>query len=256
MWFKENYETLMTPLYPLPVVELSMWLSAPATTDSEVGFITLIGMSDAGTDTIDVIQITKNTKKNTYKKSFSESDGYRRFRLEYTSIGGEGVCLDAFTTTFNKRTVYTYKGREMTIDATESHQLYAYDLIPNTTYYIQLQCSEEKGCEEHMSVLSQAMPIFTKEGEAVDSKHLTYDVDSIVYNPAKRVIYIPQSLTDGCLNIYSPQGELVKSIPVAASQNVVPLDDNYFRRGTMYMIKYMPNNKMGRKTPWIKIICR
>ena len=256
MWFKENYETLMTPLYPLPVVELSMWLSAPATTDSEVGFITLIGMSDAGTDTIDVIQITKNTKKNTYKKSFSESDGYRRFRLEYTSIGGEGVCLDAFTTTFNKRTVYTYKGREMTIDATESHQLYAYDLIPNTTYYIQLQCSEEKGCEEHMSVLSQAMPIFTKEGEAVDSKHLTYDVDSIVYNPAKRVIYIPQSLTDGCLNIYSPQGELVKSIPVAPSQNVVPLDDDYFRRGTMYMIKYMPNNKMGRKTPWIKIICR
>ena len=119
-----------------------------------------------------------------------------------------------------------------------------------------LQCSEEKGCEEHMSVLSQAMLIFTKEGEAADSKHLTYDVDSIVYNPAKRVIYIPQSLTDGCLNIYSPEGELVKSIPVAPSQNVVPLDDDYFRRGTMYMIKYMPNNKMGRKNPWIKIISR
>jgi len=256
MWFKTDGEHMITPLYPLPVVELSMWISAPATTDSEVGWIILSGYSDTGIDVIDTIRVSKTTKKYTYTRTFETDPGYRRFELTYAALGGEGVCLDAFTTTFNQKTVYTYKGREMTIPAENGTTFYAYDLTPNTTYYVRLQCSENKGCEEHLSALSEPTFVFTKEGEAVDSKHLTYDVDSIVYNPAKRVIYIPQSLTDGCLNIYSPQGELVKSIPVAASQNVVPLDDDYFRRGTMYMIKYMPNNKMGRKTPWIKIICR
>ena len=256
MWFKTDGEHMITPLYPLPVVELSMWISAPATTDSEVGWIILSGYSDIGIDVIDTIRVSKTTKKYTYTRTFETDPGYRRFELTYAALGGEGVCLDAFTTTFNQKTVYTYKGREMTIPAENGTTFYAYDLTPNTTYYVRLQCSENKGCEEHLSALSEPTFVFTKEGEAADSKHLTYDVDSIVYNPAKRVIYIPQSLTDGCLNIYSPQGELVKSIPVAPSQNVVPLDDDYFRRGTMYMIKYMPNNKMGRKNPWIKIICR
>lgn len=260
MWFKENNETLLSPIYPMPVAKLSFWLSAPATTDTEVGFITLIAMGEVSTDTIDVIQITKSTKKYTYSKSLDLDKGYRRFRLEYTSLGGEGTCLDAFKTTFNKKIVYTYKGRERSImaqegdDAGDYTQLYAYDLTPNTSYYIQMQCSESKGCEEHLSALSQVFIVNTKDGEAVGSKHLTLDVDSINYDPAKHVIYLPQSMTSGSLNIYSPDGDLVKSIPVSPTKNIIPLDDNYFCRGTMYMIKYMPNNKMGRKSPWIKII--
>ena len=260
LWFKENNEYIISPIYPMPVVELSMWLNAPATTDSEVGFFTLIAFSDAGIDTLEHIYVTKNTKKYTYTRSFDEAQGYRRFRLEYTSLGGEGVCLDAFTTTFNHRTVYTYKGREKTIaaqegdDAADYTVAYLYDLTPNTSYYVQLQCSENKGCEEHASTLSQAFSINTKEGEAVDSKHLTFSYDSISYDPATHVIYIPQSLVNGKLNFYSAEGELVKTVSIGATCNVVTLNADEFRRGAVYLVKYLPDNKMKRNSPWLKIL--
>ena len=94
----------------------------------------------------------------------------------------------------------------------------------------------------------------TKEGEAADSRHLTLDVDSINYDPARHVIYLPQSLKKGYLNIYSTNGELVKRIPVSPTNNVVVLPDDEFTRGALYLVKYMPEDKMGRKNPWIKII--
>ena len=260
MWFKENNEWLLSPIYPLPVVELSMWLNAPATTDPEVGLLYIVGYRDAGIDTVDVVHITKNTKEFTYSRSFEETEGYRRFQLEYTSIGGEGVCLDAFTTTFNQKTIYTYKGREHAIPAQEGDIaedytiFYAYDLIPNTTYYVRLQCSENKGCEEHISPLSDPTFIETRKGEPADSKHLTLDYDSISYDPARHVIYLPTSLEPGQVNIYTVEGELVKSIPVSATYNVIPLNDDEFRRDAVYIVKYLPNNRMKRKTPWIKIL--
>ena len=260
MWFKENNEHMLSPLYQLPLTEIGFWLSALATTDTEVGFFTLIGMNDLGEDTLDVVHVSKSTKKYTYTKSLNKSKGYRRIRIEYTSLGGEGVCMDAFKSTFDEKTIYTYKGREKTIPAMDGDQaedytvFYAYDLIPNTTYYVRLQCAENKGCSEHLSDLSQPTMIFTPAGEAVDSKHLTYAYDSINYDPARHVIYLPQSLVSGHVNIYSPEGELVKSIPVSATNNIIPLEGDEFRRGTMYMIKYMPEDKMGRKSPWIKII--
>ena len=260
MWFKENNEKLISPIYPMPVVEMSMWLNAPATTDTEVGLLYFVGYSEIGIDTLDIIHITKNTKKQTYSKTFTEEQGYRRFELFYTSLGGEGLCLDAFTTTFDKKTVYTYKGREKTIipqdldDQERYTQFYAYDLIPNTTYYLRMQCSENKGCEEHLSPLSQIYYLFTPEGETAESKRLTLAYDSINYDPAQHVIYLPQSLTNGSVNIYTTEGELVKSIPVSMHHNIIPLNKTEFRQGTVYIVKYLPEDKMARKSPWIKVI--
>ena len=262
MWFRENGEHIISPIFPLPVVELRMWLNAPATTDSEVGLLYLTGFSDKSIDTLDVIRISKNTKQLTYSKTFTEEQGYRRFRLDYTSIGGEGLCLDAFATTFNKKTVYTYKGRERAVipqdlsDQAPYTVFYAYDLIPNTDYYVRIQCAEKKGCEEHLSPLSQPVVITTPKGESADSKRLTLAYDSIHYNPGKHVIYLPQSLSDGSVNIYSTRGELVKSIPVSATHNVIPLNEAEFQHGAIYLVKYLPNGRMGRKTPWIKILFR
>ena len=260
MWFKENNEYMMTPIYPLPVVELSMWLNAPATTDPEVGMLILKGFSEVDINILDTIFITKNTKKYTYSRTFDESERYFRFELDYTSLGGEGTCMDVFTTTFNEKTVYTYQGREKTIHAQEGDMaedytvFYASDLTPNTTYYLQLQCSENKGCEEHLSPLSQAAPITTKKGEPADSKHLTLDYDSISYDPGRHVIYIPQSLEPGYVNIYTTEGELVKAVPISPTHNVVPLNDDEFRRGSVYIAKYLPNGKLKRKSPSIKIL--
>ena len=259
MWFRENGEHLISPIYPMPVVELSMWLNAPATTDSEVGLLYLLGFSDTSIDTLDVIHISKNTKQLTYQKSFTEEQGYRRFRMDYTSIGGEGLCLDAFTTVFNHKTIYTYKNRERVVIPQDTEDqdpytvFYAYDLIPNTDYYVSLQCSEQKGCEEHLSAMSMPFVLTTPAGEASNSSHLTLAYDSIQYDPAQHVIYLPQSLTDGQVNIYTTEGELVKSIPVSANYNIIPLDAADFRERTIYIVKYLPNGGMGRKTPWIKI---
>ena len=260
LWFKENDEHIISPIFPQPVVELSMWLNAPATTDSEVGFFTLIGFSDSGIDTLETISVTKNTKKFTYTRNFSHEEGYRRFRLNYTSIGGEGVCLDAFTTTFDQKTVYTYKGREMTIipqdpeDQEPFTQFYAYDLTPNTTYYIRLQCEENKGCDEHLSTLSEPYSIYTPDGEPANSKHLTLAYDSIHYDQATHVVYLPQSLTNGSVNIYTTDGTLIATIPVSAHVNIVPLPEDKLYTGTVYVVKYLPNKKMNRKGPWIKIL--
>ena len=259
MWFKENNEYMISPIYPLPVVELSIWLNAPATTDSEVGWIILSGYSSESVDIIDTIKITKSTKKYTYEHSFNASDGYCRFKMEYLSQGGEGTCVDAFTTTFNQKTVYTYKDRERTIEAQEGDiaedyaVFYAYDLEPETVYYVQLQCAEAKGCKENVSPLSVAYPIETKKGEGVDSKHLTLDYD-IYYDKATHVVYLPTSLEGGSVNVYSVEGELIATIPVGASHHIVPLPDSEFRRGAVYIVKYLPNDKMKRKNPWIKIL--
>lgn len=253
LWFKENSEWILSPIYPLPVVEMSMWLSAPATTDSDVGLIYLVGYSDAGIDTLDIIHVSKNTKKYTYRRSFTEEQGYRRFRLEYTSVGGEGVCVDAFTTTFNQKTVYTYKGRDCAIIAQDEPyaedyaMFYAYDLIPNTTYYVRLQCSEAKGCAEHVSALSQPFSISTLPGSDAESSRLTYD-------PVKHVVYLPQSLTSGSVGIYNTDGSLVKTIPVSATINIVQLPESELQKGSVYLIKYLPNDKMRRGQPWLKIL--
>ena len=260
MWFKQEGENLTSPLYHLPVTEVSMWLSAPATSEVEVGLIILTGLTENESIALDTIEIRKSTKQYTYKKSLSESLKIRRFKIEYVSLGGEGVCLDAFTTTFNKKTVYTYKGREHTIEAQEGDiaedyaVFYGYDLLPNTDYYIRLQCSENKGCQEHVSDLSQPLLIRTKEGEGVSSKHLTLAYDSISYDPGKHVIYIPQSLGAGSIYIYTVEGQLVKSIPVGATMNIVALPIDELRRGTVYSVKYVTNDKLSRKSPWIKIL--
>jgi hypothetical protein len=46
----------------------------------------------------------------------------------------------------------------------------------------------------------------------------------------------------------------VKRIPVSPTMNVVALDDNDFVLGTLYLLKYLPDDKLSRKNPWIKIL--
>jgi hypothetical protein len=119
---------------------------------------------------------------------------------------------------------------------------------------LQIQCSENKGCSENLSALSKAQLIRTPQGEASDSERLTLAYDSIYYTPGKHVIYIPQSLQNGSIGIYTVTGELVDMIPVSATSNIVPLPTYKMQRDAVYLIKYLPIDKMGRKAPWIKII--
>ena len=261
MWFKQDGEQMTTPVYTLPVTKLSLWVNALPATDREVGWIILKGIGeDVGEVVIDTIQISKGTKKETYSKTFSESEGMRRFILSYAAFGGEGVCVDAFTTTFNQRTVYTYKNRDKRIQAQEGEiaekyaLFYASDLLPNTTYCVRLQAEENKGCQEHLTELSTPLYVQTKAGGGVDSKYLTLDVDSVTYDPARHVVYLPTSETSGWVYVYTTSGELVTRIEVGPTQHVVPLPDEKLHHGVVYIVKYMPSGKVGRKSPWVKIM--
>ena len=260
MWFKKEGEYMTTPHYHLPITEVSMWLSASTTTDNEVGWIIITGLTEKESITLDTIEIKKYTRQYIYKKTLDENLGIHRIKIEYASRGGAGVCMDVFTTSFNQKVVYTYRGREHAIEVKEDDiveentSFYGYDLLPNTDYYIQLQCSENKGCREHLSDISQPQLVHTKEGEGVGSKHLTLAYDSISYDPGKHVIYIPQSLGRGSLYIYTIEGQLVKRISVDATMNIVALPVDELRRGAVYSVKYVTNDKLSRKSPWIKIL--
>lgn len=261
VWFKEEGEYLVTPVYPLAVSNVSFWLSAPATTETEVGAVILSGINTEGVKTaLDTILIKRTTKQYEYSLDLDESKQIHQFEIKYASFGGEGVCMDVFTTNFNKKIVYTYKGREKEIvahsgDIAEEYSVfYAYDLIPNTDYYVQLQCSENKGCEEHLTDLSERVCIRTKAGEASDSERLTLAYDSISYDPAEHVVYIPQSLTKGSICIYKTTGELVKRIPVGPTYNIVKLPTHEMENYSIYIIKYLPEDALNRKSPWIKIL--
>ena len=260
-WFKLDGEEMMSPIYNLPVKHLKMWLNAPATSDTEVGWIFLKGICDTdGEVVLDTIKITKNTKKYWYERDLDLTKGFRRFILKYAAFGGEGVCLDAFTTTFNEKTVYTYRGRERTIQAREGADadkytlIYVKDLTPDTEYYLRLQCSENKGCNEHLSDLCMPYYIHTLQGEPVGSQHLTLAYDSISYDPATHVICIPDNQGGGYLNLYSANGNLIKRIPVSLDTNIVPLPEADLRRNAVYFVKYLPGNKLSRKGGWIKIM--
>ena len=85
-------------------------------------------------------------------------------------------------------------------------------------------------------------------------KRLTLAYDSISYDPATHIVYLPQSLKSGSVCIYSAEGELVKRIPVSPTVNIVPLPDAELRRGAIYIVKYLPEDTMSRKGPWIKIL--
>ncbi len=260
MWFKVDGEQMLSPKYTLPVTEVSMWLNAPQTSDSEVGWFILYGYNGNKEYVLDTIDIKRSTKKYIYSRELQKNRNITQFKIVYAAFGGEGVCLDAFTTTFDRKTVYTYKGRERTIKAyygstaADSAVFYASDLTPSTDYYVRLQCSENRGCQEHLTNLSEPRLIRTKDGGDIESKYLTVDYDSISYDPATHVVYIPQVLEAGSVCIYSTDGELVKCIPIDKGENVVPLPDGELQRGTIYLIKYLPNDKLTRKSPWVKIL--
>lgn len=255
VWFQQTDEQLTSPTYVQPITKLSTWLGAPATDEDEVGYLYLEANNGEEWTHIDTIAIKRTTKKYTYEKEFDEFLGYIQFRFTYKEVGGKGVCIDAFKATCNKKTIYTYKQREKTIEADpndtqgKNTMFYASDLIPNTTYYVQLQCSEDKGCSENLTPLTVPLQITTLPGEDPDSKKLTYDAE-------KHTVYLPEATNSGMVYVYSVDGQLVFSTNVEPTNNVVFLPVEQWRKAETYIVKYAPNDKLARKAPAIKIVVK
>ena len=262
---RNSGEVVVSEMYPAAVSKVSFWVNAVTTSVDTVGSIQLEASRDGiNWDKIKSFVYRKNTKSQTSSAEVLASKQYRQFRLTYTNLGGNGIAVDAFTTVATEKVTYLFKGKQKSITAEEGvkEQTYTFaGLTPASTYYVQIQCGENKGCEEHLTDISPARMVKTLKGEDVDSKYLT-DVlvldktidDPVEYNCYTHVIYYPEVYEDYTLYVYDLQGHLVWSTSIAAGQSSVTLPSGYFVKGKMYAAKYMPTNKMSRKDKWVKFM--
>jgi len=250
--FKESQDTLISQRYVSAITELSYWLSATyvASTDVTVGGELVLEAFD-GFEWHDVpdgvIKVQRNSK-GTQSYKFTIDDNYVQFRLSYTHVGGDnGVAIDAFTAVCDKNIVYLYKNREKSMNAESEPTFYINGLEPNINYFYQLQCTDlDKGCEEHLTALSEPRLVHTLNGEPLASKQLT-----VVYENGEYVAYVSTSNTKRYIYIYNLTGEKVAQVSITSPvENRVVLPHLY--PNTIYLLKYSEPGSMSRKDQWAK----
>ncbi len=262
LWFKESDEQVETPTYVQPVTSLSFWYNALTSTDESVGVLTLNAYNGSEWQDIDEIEISRTTRKQTYRATFADTTNYVAFQLKYEALGGNGVAVDAFSATCSKEAVYLYKGRECVIESMDIEGVdpslytcyYLKDLTPDRDYYCQIQCSEAKGCEEHLTAISSPVILHTLSGEEADSRILTIAIDSIHYVSPTHVVYVPIANSSKEIGIYDLQGHLVYSKQLTTQENIVELPSERFIPGNVYIIKYHAVDAMKRKDKAVKIV--
>lgn len=262
IWFKENDEEVSTPTYIQPITALSFWYNTFTTSDETVGVISLNAYNGTEWKKVDEVEVLRTSRKQTFSTTFRTEDNYIAFKLVYESLGGTGVAVDAFSVTCSKEAVYLYKGRECTIESMNVSGVdpalytcyYLNGLTPDKDYYLQIQCSESKGCEEHLTPLSAPIMLHTLAGEEADSRALTVAIDSIHYDRPTHVVYVPVADGSRTVGIYDLQGHLVYSQRLAPQENIVELPTESFIPGNVYIVKYHAVNAMKRKDKAAKIV--
>ncbi len=262
LWFRETDEQVATPTYVQPVTSLSFWYSALSSDDDAVGVLRVSAYNGEDWKNVSEIEVYRTSRKQTYSETFSEEDHYVAFRLQYESLGGTGVAVDAFSATCSKTPVYLYKGRDCTVksvnidgvDPKDYTSFYINGLAPDKQYYCQIQCSESKGCTEHLTPITSPVCFSTLKGEPASSRNLTIDLDSIHYDSPTHVVYVPKADKSRQLSFYDLQGHLVYSLQLLPQQNIVELPVERFIKGNVYIIKYHSVGTMKRKDKSAKII--
>lgn len=262
LWLQQNGDMVTSQLYAVPITNISFWLNAMTTSDNQVGTLKLEAFNGEWV-TIDEIEIQRTMRKYTYQRDFNYEDAYVRFRLTYMAIAGNGVALDAFKATADKELKYIFKGREKVIKARNGVNgidpsrytvcLFT-DLLPNTDYYVQMQCSEEKGCTERISEMSVPYLVHTMNGADPNSKYLTIAIDSVTYDRVAHVVYLPNAEVGQSVYVYDVMGHIVWSYNLAAGEYAVVLPTEYFIPGNIYIVKYSVTNRVKRKDKWVKIM--
>lgn len=262
LWFKETDEQVTSVTYVQPVTALSFWYNALSSDDDAVGVLTLSAYNGEEWKTVSELEVYRTSRKQTYSETFSEEDNYVAFRLQYESLGGTGVAVDAFSATCSKEPVYLYKGRECTVksvnidgvDPKDYTSFYLNGLTPDKQYYCQIQCGESKGCTEHLTPISSPVLFTTLKGEPAGSRNLTIDLDSIHYDSPTHVVYVPEADKSRELSFYDLQGHLVYSLQLLPQQNIVELPVERFIEKNVYIMKYHAVGTMKRKDKSAKII--
>ena len=258
LYIKNQGDQVTTETYPVPISRISFWYNAFTTTADTIGILAIEGMTGDEWKIIEQIYVRNTAKRVTANYEFDEEARYQAFRFTWVDKGGAGIAFDAFKAVTNQKINYLYKGRELSIAPSAGEKTISYSvngLTPDNTYYYQVQCTDlDKGCEEHLTELSDPIEIKTLAGKPVDSKQMTLAIDSINYSPAQHAIYLTEAKEGDYLYFYNTAGRLVYSTPVAENVLIYPLDLNLFVRGEVYMIQHAKNGKLGRKNKWLKFV--
>lgn len=252
--FRSTENQVVSEIYQQPVTKLSFWLSNTylATSDAETGGTLLVEAQNEKEEwvRVDSIKVLRTTKKVVKTYEFVEADAYVRFRLTYLHLGGNGgTVVDNFIVHMNKTVEYIYKQDEYILYAPVA-EVPLTGLTPQTDYYYQLQAYEEKGCEPHLTSLSVPIKATTLWG-VEDERQFT-----IQYKDESTVVaYLPSMASSGSrLLVYSVDGKLVEQVVIAESTYMVDIYVNDLTKGNLYLVKYVPNEKIKRKDLWAKFI--
>jgi hypothetical protein len=265
LYFKNTGEYITTPIYQAPVTTISFWVNAFSASVTEVGHIDIEAWNGTEWVTSEAWRtiITKTTKGKLFYVNFAQEDNYTQFRLTYTDNGGAGAALDAFTATCSRNITYIHKGKDLAIDATIDETMCYYDftnLQENSTYYFTIQSSDiTKGCEEHISAATEAIEVKTattsdEKDKDKNKNQLPIVIDTINYDAPTHIVYLSNPKTGNALCIYNTQGKIVYTCPTVDGQTEYIIPVEQLQKGTMYVIKYITNDKIRRKEGWVKFI--
>lgn len=258
LYFKNYGDQITSETYPAPVTRLSFWYNAFASTMDTVGVIELEAFNGTEWEQGTQIVVTKKSKKVTESLDFEPEKNYRAFRLTWLDNGEKGVALDAFVATISQQITYVHKGKEIKLTSFVFGDTASYtfgDLEPANRYFYQVQTTDlDKGCEEHLTDLSDPVEVTTIAGQPRDSKQLTLALDSINYDPAQHAIYLTAPQSGDMLYCFDAAGRLVYTQQVRYGEYIYPLDPKRFIPGEVYMLQHAVSGKLGRKNKWIKFI--
>ena len=149
---------------------------------------------------------------------------------------------------------------DKTVDAIADEAYCTYQITnvaPGATFYCSMQSSDiTKGCEEHISPLSEPMKVTTLmvSDDEKDDNSLPLFIDTVKYDAPTHVVYLSNPQSGGMLHIYDAQGKLVYSCQVydGVSEYVIPVER--LQKGQLYVIKHLENHKLKRQYGWAKFI--
>ncbi len=253
---------VQTEIYKTPVVEISFYLSntfAPAGR----GVLTVEAKKHAG-DWILVDNISMQSITNricTY--TFPLDSAFVQFRLIYTQQDGDGgVLIDSWKATMNKKVNYIHQGQELMLYA-PMNTIQFTNLEWNETYYFQIQAYEEKGCEPHMTALTEPLPITTTipledrtDQSRVYGATQENQLTVVKVDDSRCVLFLSKYAKAGDrVHIYNLSGQLLSVVDVPKGTLRVEIAAKNFSSGEMYILKYIPaSSRLKRKQLWSKFI--
>lgn len=255
---KNNGDQITTEQYQAALSEVSFYLYALTSDVDTIGDLIIQASANGETwHQIDTLRVPAKTRNKLYKIALPTDSQYVYVRITYWDNGGNGLAMDQFTATMSEKITYLYRGREKCIFDYEGGQYTMDGLSPNRTYRYQIQCTDgDKGCEEHLTPLSEVHTVTTLDGADPNGKQLTLAVDTINYDQPTHTVYVANAHSGDRLMIYDMAGRLVHIIYLGDFSHAYPLPLERFNAGQTYVIKHYvaSDGSLKRKPQWAKFI--